>query len=30
MFPKELNDPNLRRAIWSSRIGATIEWDDFR
>ena len=29
MFPKELNDPNLRRVIWSSLIGATIEWYDF-
>ena len=29
MFPKELEDPNLRRVIWSSLIGATIEWYDF-
>ena len=29
MFPKELKDPNLRRVIWSSLIGATIEWYDF-
>src|SRR2546423_14819568 len=29
MFPKEMNDPNLRRVIWSSLIGATIEWYDF-
>jgi MHS family shikimate/dehydroshikimate transporter-like MFS transporter len=29
MFPKELNDPKLRRVIWSSLIGATIEWYDF-
>ena len=29
LFPKEMNDPNLRRVIWSSLIGATIEWYDF-
>src|SRR5438045_9756920 len=29
MFPKELQDPNLRRVIWSSLIGSTIEWYDF-
>jgi len=29
MFPQELKDPNLRRVIWSSLIGATIEWYDF-
>ena len=29
MFPKEFNDPNLRRVILSSLIGATIEWYDF-
>jgi MHS family shikimate/dehydroshikimate transporter-like MFS transporter len=29
MFPKEMNEPNLRRVIWSSLIGATIEWYDF-
>jgi MHS family metabolite:H+ symporter-like MFS transporter len=29
MFPKEMQDPNLRRVIWSSLIGATIEWYDF-
>jgi MFS transporter, MHS family, shikimate and dehydroshikimate transport protein len=29
LFPVEFKDPNLRRVIWSSLIGATIEWYDF-
>src|SRR5476649_1416998 len=29
MFTREFSDPNLRRVILSSLIGATIEWYDF-
>lgn len=29
MLPKELQDPAMRRVIFSSLIGATIEWYDF-
>ena len=29
MLPKEMQDPAMRRVIFSSLIGATIEWYDF-
>lgn len=29
MFPQEMQTPNLRRVVWSSLIGTTVEWYDF-